>query len=71
MKKEAIYFTKLKNTFIKHPEKKRFSLHCCEPVLLCVFNAQNRVQFTWAKLESDYIFLSVLSKPQRVTKYFT
>ena len=29
--------------------QKKF-LHCCEPVLLCAFDAQNRVQYAWAKL---------------------
>ena len=46
--KKAIYFTTSKITFIKHP-KKSFFLPCCEPVLFCVFGAQNRVQFAWAK----------------------
>ena len=46
MPKKAIYFTSRKK-HIQETSKK--SLHCCEPVLLCAFNAQNRVQFALAK----------------------
>ena len=41
-------FTTPKKKFIKRPKKMIF-LPCCEPVLFCVFDAQNRVQFAWAK----------------------
>ena len=48
MPKKAIYFTTPKK-HVHQTSKKIVFLHCCEPVLLCAFNAQNRVQFAWAK----------------------
>ena len=53
--KEAIYFTTLKITFIKHPKEIVF-LPCCEPVSFCAFGAPNRVQFAWAKIYTQKTF---------------
>ena len=53
MPKKAMYFTTPESTFIKHP-KKIFFLHCCDPVLLCAFDAPNRVQFVWPKMHHQH-----------------
>ena len=49
MPKKAIYFTTPKK-HLHQTSKKIVFLHCCEPVLLCAFNAENRLQFAWAKI---------------------
>ena len=51
MPKKAIYFTMPKK-HVHQTSKKIVLLHCCESVILCAFDAQNRVQFAWAKYEA-------------------
>ena len=51
----------LSNCAGKHVHQKSnkiFFRHCCEPVLFCAFDAQNRVQFAWAKNKGDFLLPS-------------
>ena len=60
--------------------KKIVFLHCCQPVLLCALDAQNRLQFAWAKSISlnsglvgatSNVFQNLRTRPTQCTQSFS